>query len=80
MGGVWGQSGRRPQNSVHSGLVDRGMDDGTRDPLPAPEQGQLLTGAYWLDSPAHVGDECAWCTQLEREGVVPDQRFGVQAE
>ncbi|GAA3092457.1 hypothetical protein ACFQ0X_03000 [Streptomyces rectiviolaceus] len=55
------------------------MDD-TERPLADPPQGQLLTGAYWLDAPPHAGDECVWCSQLMQEGAKPEQRVRMQAD
>lgn len=43
------------------------MDDGTRNDASAHPQGQLLTGAYWLDSLVYTGDECMWCTRATHE-------------
>ncbi|MGW7069129.1 hypothetical protein ACWGII_09785 [Streptomyces sp. NPDC054855] len=43
------------------------MDDDTRDPRSAQPQGQLLTGAYWLDSLVYAGDECMGCTRATHE-------------
>ncbi|MGW6027493.1 hypothetical protein [Streptomyces sp. NPDC055099] len=43
------------------------MDDDTRDTHSAQPQGQLLTGAYWLDSLVYTGDTCMWCTQATHE-------------
>lgn len=51
-----------------------------RDPVPAPPQGQLLTGAYWLESPAHAGEECVWCTQLMQAGAKSEPRARMQVE
>jgi hypothetical protein len=55
------------------------MDD-TKDLLAAPSQGQLLTGAYWLDAPTHEGDECVWCVQLAQGDARSEQRIRMQVE
>ncbi|MFH8484773.1 hypothetical protein [Streptomyces longisporoflavus] len=44
------------------------------------QQGQLLTGAYWLEAAGHLGDECKWCMQLVPDSAKSEQRARQQAE
>ncbi|MEV8314760.1 hypothetical protein AB0Q95_11360 [Streptomyces sp. NPDC059900] len=55
------------------------MDNMNGLPATTP-QGQLLTGAYWLDAPVHAGDECKWCMLLVPDRAASDQRVGLPGE